>query len=248
MDHSPTQSEYTRQGLRLALPSAYNPAMRSVQLAPSILTADFGRLAEEVRAAEDGGADLLHLDVMDGRFVPNITFGHALVEALRNVTSLPFDIHLMVAEPERQVGFYTEAAATVNVHIEATDHINRVLDLIRKGGAEAGVCLNPGTPLAAVEESLPEANQVMVMTINPGWGGQTLIPSQLEKVARLRALLDEGGHGARIEIDGGVKVENAAACAAAGADVLVCGSSVYNDRSSVAENLASLRAALAAGS
>ena len=248
MDHSPTQSEYTRQGLRLALPSAYNPAMRSVQLAPSILTADFGRLAEEVRAAEEGGADLLHLDVMDGRFVPNITFGHALVEALRNVTSLPFDIHLMVAEPERQVGFYTEAAATVNVHIETTHHINRVLDLIRRGGAEAGVCLNPGTPLAAIEESLPEANQVMVMTINPGWGGQTLIPSQLEKVARLRALLDEGGHGARIEIDGGVKVENAAACAAAGADVLVCGSSVYNDRSSVAENLASLRAALAAGS
>ncbi len=222
--------------------------MRSVQLAPSILTADFGRLADEVRAAEEGGADLLHLDVMDGRFVPNITFGHALVEALRKATSLPFDIHLMVAEPERQVGFYTEAAATVNVHIEATDHINRVLDLIRKGGAEAGVCLNPGTPLAAVEESLPEANQVMVMTINPGWGGQTLIPSQLEKVARLRAMLDEGGHGARIEVDGGVKVENVATCAGAGADVLVCGSSVYNDRSSVAENLASLRAALAAGS
>ena len=222
--------------------------MRSVQLAPSILTADFGQLADEVRAAEEGGADLLHLDVMDGRFVPNITFGHALVEALRKATSLPFDIHLMVAEPERQVGFYTEAAATVNVHIEATDHINRVLDLIRKGGAEAGVCLNPGTPLAAVEESLPEANQVMVMTINPGWGGQTLIPSQLEKVARLRAMLDEGGHGARIEVDGGVKVENVATCAAAGADVLVCGSSVYNDRSSVAENLASLRAALAAGS
>ena len=222
--------------------------MRTVKLAPSILTADFGRLADEVRAAEEGGADLLHLDVMDGRFVPNITFGHALVETLRKATSLPFDIHLMVAEPERQVAFYTEAAATVNVHVEATDHINRVLDLIHKGGAEAGVCLNPGTPLAAIEESLPDADQVMVMTINPGWGGQTLIPAQLEKVARLRALLDKGGHGARIEIDGGVKVENAATCSAAGADVLVCGSSVYNDRSSVAENLASLRAALGAGS
>ena len=222
--------------------------MRTVQLAPSILTADFGRLAEEVRAAEAGGADLLHLDVMDGRFVPNITFGHALVEALRKATSLPFDIHLMVAEPERQVEFYTEAAAVVNVHVEATDHVNRTLDLIRRGGAEAGVCLNPGTPLAAVEESLPEVDQVMVMTINPGWGGQTLIPAQLEKVARLRTLLDDGGHRVRIEIDGGVKVENAATCAAAGADVLVCGSSVYNDRSSVAENLASLRAALAARS
>ena len=222
--------------------------MRTVQLAPSILTADFGRLADEVRAAEAGGADLLHLDVMDGRFVPNITFGHGLVEALRNVTSLPFDIHLMVVEPERQVGFFTEAATTVNVHIEATDHINRVLDSIRKGGAEAGVCLNPGTPLAAIEESLGEADQVMVMTINPGWGGQKLIPAQLEKVRRLRTLLDEGGHAARIEIDGGVKVENAATCAVAGADVLVCGSSVYNDRSSVAENLASLRAAVEAGS
>ena len=222
--------------------------MRTVQLAPSILTADFGRLADEVRAAEAGGADLLHLDVMDGRFVPNITFGHALVEALRKATSLPFDIHLMVAEPERQVGFFTEAASTVNVHIEATDHVNRVLDSIRKGGAEAGVCLNPGTPLAAIEESLGEADQVMVMTINPGWGGQKLIPAQLEKVRRLRSLLDEGGHRARIEIDGGVKVENAATCAAAGADALVCGSSVYNDRSSVAENLASLRAAVEAGS
>ena len=236
------------QSIRLALPSAYNPAMRTVQLAPSILTADFGRLADEVRAAEAGGADLLHLDVMDGRFVPNITFGHALVEALRKVTSLPFDIHLMVAEPERQVGFFTEAATTVNVHIEATDHVNRVLDSIRKGGAEAGVCLNPGTPLAAIEESLGETDQVMVMTINPGWGGQKLIPAQLEKVRRLRSLLDEGGHAARIEIDGGVKVENAATCAAAGADVLVCGSSVYNDGSSVAENLASLRAAVEAGS
>ena len=222
--------------------------MRTVQLAPSILTADFGRLADEVRAAEAGGADLLHLDVMDGRFVPNITFGHGLVEALRKVTSLPFDIHLMVVEPERQVGFFTEVATTVNVHIEATDHINRVLDSIRKGGAEAGVCLNPGTPLAAIEESLGEADQVMVMTINPGWGGQKLIPAQLEKVRRLRTLLDEGGHSARIEIDGGVKVENAATCASAGADALVCGSSVYNDRSSVAENLASLRAALAKGS
>ena len=222
--------------------------MRTVQLAPSILTADFGRLAEEVQAAEAGGADLLHLDVMDGRFVPNITFGHALVEALRKATTLPFDIHLMVVEPERHVEFYTEAADVVNVHVEATNHINRTLDLIRKGGAEAGVCLNPGTPLAAIEESLPEVDQVMVMTINPGWGGQKLIPSQLEKVARLRALLDEGGHQARIEIDGGVKVENAATCVAAGADVLVCGSSVYNDRSSVAKNLASLRAALATGS
>ena len=230
-----------------APPGAYNPAMRTVRLAPSILTADFARLAEEARAAEAAGADLLHLDVMDGRFVPNITFGHALVESLRKETSLPFDIHLMVVEPERQIPLFLETAATLNVHVEATAHVNRTLDLIRKGGAEAGLCLNPGTPLAAIEESLPEVDQVMVMTINPGWGGQTLIPAQLQKVARLRQRLDEGGHRARIEIDGGVTVGNAAACAAVGADALVCGSSVYNDRAGVAENLASLRAALAAG-
>ena len=221
--------------------------MRTVRLAPSILTADFGRLAEEVRAAATGGADLLHLDVMDGRFVPNITFGHAVVEALRKATALPFDIHLMVAEPERHVEAYTEAASIVNVHVEATDHINRTLDLIRRRGAKAGVCLNPGTSLAAIEESLPEADQVMVMTINPGWGGQRLIPAQLDKASRLRALIDERGYRARIEIDGGVNVENAASCVSAGADVLVCGSSVYNARGSVAGNLAALRAALATG-
>ncbi len=221
--------------------------MRTVQLAPSILTADFTRLGEEVRAAEAGGADLLHLDIMDGHFVPNITLGLSVVEALREATTLPFDIHLMVAEPERHVEAYTPLAACVNVHIEATNHINRVLSQIKRGGAEAGVCLNPGTPLAAIEESLPEVDQVMVMTINPGWGGQQLIPAQLEKVTRLRYLLDDLEHDVRIEIDGGVKVGNAATCAAAGADVLVCGSSVYNAQASVGTNLADLRAALGDG-
>ena len=218
--------------------------MRTVRLAPSILTADFGRLADEARAAEAGGADLLHLDVMDGRFVPVISFGPAVVEALRRAVSLPFDVHLMVSEPERGLDAYTEAAATVNVHVEATAHVHRALDLIRRGGARAGVCLNPGTPLAAIEEALPDADQVTVMTVNPGWGGQRLIPSQLEKAARLREMIDTRGYGARIQIDGGVTVGNAARCAAAGADALVCGGSVYNDRASVAENLAALRAAL----
>ncbi len=218
--------------------------MRTVRLAPSILTADFGRLADEARAAEAGGADLLHLDVMDGRFVPVISFGPAVVEALRRAVSLPFDVHLMASEPERGLDAYTEAAATVNVHVEATAHVHRALDLIRRGGARAGVCLNPGTPLAAIEEALPEADQVTVMTVNPGWGGQRLIPSQLEKAARLREMIDARGYGAHIQIDGGVTVGNAAQCAAAGADALVCGGSVYNDRAGVAENLAALRAAL----
>jgi ribulose-phosphate 3-epimerase len=220
-------------------------SVATVKLAPSILTADFGRLADEVRAAEQGGADLLHLDVMDGRFVPNITFGAVLVAALRKVTSLPFDIHLMVVEPERQIDAFAEFADTINVHIEVSPHINRTLTAIRRLGKRAGVCLNPGTPVSAIEESLADVDQVMVMTINPGWGGQQMIPQQLRKVARIRQALDAGGYHADIEIDGGVKVGNAAQCAAAGASVLVCGSSVYNSERSVADSLAALRQALA---
>lgn len=220
--------------------------MRNIKLAPSILTADFGRLADEVRAAEAGGADYLHLDVMDGRFVPNITFGPLVVEALRKVTRLPFDIHLMIVEPERQLEAFAEAAEIVNVHVEVSPHINRTLEAIRKLGSKAGVCLNPGTPVSAIEESLADVDQVMVMTINPGWGGQQMIPRQLEKVAAIRRLIDESGFAAAIEIDGGVKAGNAGQCVAAGADVLVCGSSVYNSEGSVGENLAGLRRAVGA--
>ncbi len=218
--------------------------MRRVKLAPSILTADFGRLADEVRAAEAGGADYLHLDVMDGRFVPNITFGPLLVDALRRVTNLPFDIHLMIVEPERHIDAFADTADIINVHIEVSPHINRTLDAIHRLGKKAGVCLNPGTPVSAVEESLPDADQVMVMTINPGWGGQQMIPRQLQKVAALRRLLDAGGFAGEIEIDGGVKIGNAAACAAAGADVLVCGSSVFNAEANPGLNLAALRRAV----
>lgn len=217
--------------------------MAEVKLAPSILTADFGRLADEVRAAETGGADMLHLDVMDGRFVPNITFGHLVVDALRKVTNLPFDVHLMIVEPERHIEAFAEAAQVINVHIEVSPHINRTLDAIRKLGARAGVCLNPGTPVAAIEQSLADVDQVMVMTINPGWGGQQMIPRQLEKVRDIRRLLDQHGYAAEIEIDGGVKLGNAGHCVAAGASVLVCGSSVYNAEGSVADNLAALRRA-----
>lgn len=217
--------------------------MARVKIAPSILTADFGRLADEVRAAEAGGADLLHLDVMDGRFVPNITFGALLVEALRKVTALPFDIHLMTVQPERLIEQFADAADTINVHIEVSPHINRTLDAIHRLGKGAGVCINPGTPVAAIEESLPDVDQVMVMTINPGWGGQQMIPRQLDKVARIRGLLDAGGHGAEIEIDGGVKVGNIAQCAHAGANIVVCGSSVFNAEKSPAENIAELRKA-----
>ena len=217
--------------------------MAAVKLAPSILTADFGRLAEEVRAAELGGADVLHLDVMDGRFVPNITFGAVVVDALRKVTRLPFDIHLMCVEPERLIEQYVDTADTINVHIEVSPHINRTLDAVRRMGKRAGVCINPGTPVAAIEESLAAVDQVMVMTINPGWGGQQMLPEQLDKVRRIRKLIDAGGYPVEIEIDGGVKTGNIAQCVSAGADVLVCGSSVFNAQSSVAENLAELRRA-----
>ncbi|MGE0600169.1 MAG: ribulose-phosphate 3-epimerase [Dehalococcoidia bacterium] len=217
--------------------------MSTIKIAPSILTADFGRLADEVRAAELGGADMLHLDVMDGRFVPNITFGAVVVDALRKVTRLPFDIHLMCVEPERLIEQYAETADIINVHIEVSPHINRTLDTIRRMGKRAGVCINPGTSLAAIEESLPDADQVMVMTINPGWGGQQMLPAQLEKVSRLRRLLDQFGNPAEIEIDGGVKTTNIAECVRAGANVVVCGSSVFNEQKSVAENIAELRRA-----
>ncbi|MFQ5381113.1 MAG: ribulose-phosphate 3-epimerase [Dehalococcoidia bacterium] len=218
----------------------------TIRLAPSILTADFGRLADEVRAAEAGGADLLHLDVMDGRFVPNITFGPLVIRALRRVTDLPFDIHLMIMEPERHLEAFAEGAETVNVHVEVSPHLNRTLDTIRGLGCRAGVCINPATPVAAIEEAIPDLDQIMVMTINPGWGGQTMIRAQLEKVKRIRASLDGSGSQASLEIDGGVKVGNVAACVAAGADVLVCGSSVFNNAATAADNLAALRRAAGA--
>lgn len=221
--------------------------MRSIKLAPSILTADFARLADEVQSAEAAGVDLLHLDVMDGRFVPNITFGHLLVDSLRKVTKLPFDIHLMTVEPERLVGAYQDSSETINVHIEVSPHINRTIEAIHKLGKRAGVCINPGTPISAIEESLPDVDQVMVMTINPGWGGQQMMMRQLEKVARIRALIDAGGYHAEIEIDGGVKAGNAELCAGAGADVLVCGSSVFNAEKTVADSVAALRTALGQG-
>jgi ribulose-phosphate 3-epimerase len=215
-----------------------------VKLAPSILTADFGRLADEVRAAEAGGADLLHLDVMDGRFVPVITFGTTLVETLRKATTLPFDLHLMIVEPERHIEAFADFVDTVNVHVEVSPHINRTLDSIRKLGKRAGVCINPGTPESAIEESIEMVDQVTVMTINPGWGGQQMIPRQLQKARRIRTLLDDARSNADLMIDGGVKRENVQQCLKAGANVLVCGSSVFNDAASPAENLAGLRAAL----
>ncbi len=217
----------------------------TIKIAPSFLTADFARLGEEVHAAEEAGADYLHLDVMDGRFVPPISFGAIVVEAISKLTSLPLDVHLMVEQPEIKLEAFAQAGAQIlNVHVEACEQIGSALQQIKALGCRAGVCLNPGTPVSAIEGVLDEADQVMVMGVNPGWGGQTLIPSTLGKVRRLRAMLDERGLGADIEVDGGVNVETAPRCVEAGARVLVAGSCIFNDRAGVAENMQALRQSL----
>jgi len=220
--------------------------MTAVKLAPSILTADFGHIADQIRAAEEGGADYLHLDVMDGQFVPPITFGALVVEAVRRATRLPLDIHLMIEQPERQFDAMAAAGADIiNFHVEATHHADRLLRSIHAMRKRAGICINPATPLAAIEDVLDVADQIMVMGINPGWGGQKFLPATLPKVRRLRAMLEERGVAPDIEIDGGVKANNIAACVEAGARVLVCGSSVFNSEASPRENLRALRDACA---
>jgi len=220
--------------------------MPNIKIAPSFLTADVGRLADEVRAVEGAGADYLHLDVMDGHFVPPITFGEAVIEAIRKITRLPLDVHLMIEQPERHVEPFAKAGSDIlNVHVEACEHVHGVLAQIKALGRRAGVCVSPATPLSAIEEVLGECDQVIVMGVNPGWGGQRLIPETLPKIRRLRAMLDERGVSPDIEIDGGVKAGNAADCVRAGACVLVAGSSVFNSDASVGENMRGLRAAIA---
>ncbi|HET8540805.1 MAG TPA: ribulose-phosphate 3-epimerase [Anaeromyxobacter sp.] len=199
-----------------------------LRIAPSLLSADFGRLAEEVRAVEAAGADLIHVDVMDGRFVPNITIGPLVIEAVRKVTRLPIDAHLMIVEPERYVEAFAKAGADiVSVHAEVSPHLHRTLQAIRAAGARPAVALNPATPLSAVEWVLGECEMVLVMTVNPGFGGQRYIDSGTRKVADLRALADGVNPKLEIEVDGGVKPETAAAVAAAGANVLVAGTAVF---------------------
>ena len=201
---------------------------RALRIAPSILAADFARLGEKVRAVEAAGADLVHVDVMDGRFVPNITLGPAIVAAVRRSTKLPVDVHLMIVEPERYVETFARAGASViSVHAEASPHLHRTLQAIRAAGARPAVALNPATPLSAVEWVLGDCDMVLVMTVNPGFGGQRYIEFGTEKVRQLRALADVRNPTLDIEVDGGVNADTAALVAAAGANVLVAGTAVF---------------------
>lgn len=198
------------------------------KIAPSILSADFSRLGDEIRAVEAAGADYIHIDVMDGRFVPNITIGPLIVEAARKVTALPLDVHLMIVEPERYVADFAAAGADIIVvHAEATNHLHRLIQQIKGLGKKAGVSLNPATPLNCLEHILEELDMAMLMTVNPGFGGQSFIESCIPKIRALREMLDLRGCTAEIEIDGGVKSSNIARIAHAGADVLVAGSAVF---------------------
>jgi ribulose-phosphate 3-epimerase len=211
----------------------------------SILSADFARLGEQAREAEAAGVDAIQVDVMDGSFVPDITFGPGVVRALRPVVNLPLDVHLMTVEPERHlVPFASAGADRLIVHQEACLHLHRVLQSIRKLGLEVGVSINPGTSLSVLEEVLPMADLVQVMTVDPGWGGQPFLHSQLDKIRRLRRMLDERGLETPIAVDGGIDVTTASLVVAAGATVLVAGSSLYNDKATVAHNVAALRACL----
>lgn len=215
-------------------------------IAPSILSADFARLAEQVSLAAAGGADWIHVDVMDGRFVPNITMGMVVVEALGRETELPLDVHLMIVEPERYVERFVAAGAdVVTIHAEATPHVHRTLQMIRAAGAKAGLAVNPATPLDWFDDVWQDIDLALLMTVNPGFGGQKFIPRSLERLERLRTRRDAENPEVLIEVDGGVGPANAADLVKRGADVLVAGSAVFNQQTGVAENITAIRDAIA---
>lgn len=202
-----------------------------IKIAPSVLSADFSKLGEEIKKAEAAGADLIHVDVMDGHFVPNITVGPLVVEAIKNVTTLPIDVHLMIEEPDEFLKDFIKAGADyITVHIEASTHLHRTVHWIKESGVKAGVSLNPATPVWSLETILPDLDVVLLMSVNPGFGGQQFIPRTLPKIKTLKELIKDEGYEIEIEVDGGVNINNAGDVARAGADILVMGNAFFNSK------------------
>jgi ribulose-phosphate 3-epimerase len=217
-----------------------------IKLAPSILSADFARLGEQIDEVARAGADYIHVDVMDGHFVPNITIGAPVVAAIRPVTGLPLDVHLMIEHPERYISEFVQAGADIiTVHVEASPHLQSTIRLIKELGVKAGVSLNPATPIGAVEEFLPHVDLILIMSVNPGFGGQSFIPETLPRIANMRKILDDRGLSAELEVDGGINADNAPDIVKAGADVLVAGNSVFRAKEGISRALRRLREAAA---
>jgi ribulose-phosphate 3-epimerase len=217
----------------------------TIKIAPSILSADFSRLGDQVREATVAGANYIHLDVMDGQYVPNITFGPVVIENLNEYTNLPLDAHLMVADPDRHVSNFIKAGVNhITVHVEAAKHLHNVIYEIKQAGLKAGVALNPSTPISAIEEILPFIDIALILTVNPGFSGQTLILSALKKATKLKNIIQEKGYTVAIEVDGGVNPETAGLVARSGADIVVAGSAIFNKQISISQAMNNLRAKL----
>jgi ribulose-phosphate 3-epimerase len=217
-----------------------------VKIAPSLLAADFSQLGKQIRDAEAGGADWLHYDVMDGRFVPNITMGAFILEQVRQLTTLPLDVHLMIVEPERYIKQFADAGAnTISVHIEASPNLHRTLQLIRESGCKVGVAINPHTPAEALGEVITMVDLINVMTVNPGFGGQQFLPAMTSKIARLRAMIGDVRGTVDIEVDGGINVDTANNAVQAGANILIAGTTIFRHPQSVAAGIRALRDSLA---